>query len=561
MTSRDVSDAPFRARSDFGPVTSNTSLRTFSRIIDSTVSNIPRQTQHRGNLNKEQRVTLKGLQENRNIIVKPADKGGAVVVMDYEYYRTELLDQLADTGCYQKLTYDPTSKFQSQLGKLLDEACLHGWITEELRDALYVEHPVRPVIYTLPKIHKNLQNPPARPIISARGSLAEKIAKYVDTILQPLVRQLGSYLQDTTDFLRVVNSINAGDGNFLFVTMDVHSLYTCIPHDAGIHAVRDLLSNNPVYTGPPVEFILTLLEFILHNNYFKFEDNYFLQLTGTAMGSNVAPTYANIFMYWYETCNIYCHPLFRKHGVYFRHYIDDRFFLWYGTDEDLLTFVNDLNGVPSSIRFTVHRDKHSIDFLDVTVYKDSNNQLHTKIFQKPTDRNSLLHYTSSHPRHLLNSLPKSQMLRVVRITSKPEERQEALEAMAIRFLERGYPTELITGITTWAKSLDREAILRDKLEQEGDVENDVVYYMTTYDAHTPFIKKSILQHWPIVKTDAELTAINRKRVRFGYKRNKNLKELLSSADPVCKGVATLIVFYSKEKHFGHMNWIAWLLGA
>eukprot|EP00079_Xenopus_tropicalis_P036567 XP_017950338.1 PREDICTED: uncharacterized protein LOC101732623 [Xenopus tropicalis] len=68
-------------------------------------------------------------------------------------------------------------------------------------------------------------------------------------------------------------------------------------------------------------------------------------------------------------------------------------------------------------------------------------------------------------------------------------------------------------------------------------------------------------HWPIVKTDAELTAINRKRVRFGYKRNKNLKELLSSADPVCKGVATLIVFYSKEKHFGHMNWIAWLLGA
>eukprot|EP00079_Xenopus_tropicalis_P021708 XP_012813162.1 PREDICTED: uncharacterized protein LOC101730898 isoform X2 [Xenopus tropicalis] len=148
MTSRDVSDAPFRARSDFGPVTSNTSLRTFSRIIDSTVSNIPRQTQHRGNLNKEQRVTLKGLQENRNIIVKPADKGGAVVVMDYEYYRTELLDQLADTGCYQKLTYDPTSKFQSQLGKLLDEACLHGWITEELRDALYVEHPHWPIVKT-----------------------------------------------------------------------------------------------------------------------------------------------------------------------------------------------------------------------------------------------------------------------------------------------------------------------------------------------------------------------------------------------------------------------------
>ncbi|XP_041420023.1 uncharacterized protein LOC121398837 [Xenopus laevis] len=40
--------------------------------------------------------------------------------------------------------------------------------------------------------------------------------------------------------------------------------------------------------------------------------------------------------------------------------------------------------------------------------------------------------------------------------------------------------------------------------------------------------------WPIVKTDRELTAVNSKRIRFGHRRNKNLKELLSSADPVNK---------------------------
>ncbi|XP_041425108.1 uncharacterized protein LOC121395530 [Xenopus laevis] len=313
--------------------------------------------------------------------------------------------------------------------------------------------------------------------------------------------------------------------------MDVQSLYTCIPHEAGIQAVREFMSSNQTYSGPPSEFLISLLEFILYNNYFKFESDFFLQLTGTAMGSNVAPTYANIFMHKYETNNIYGHALFRKYGGYFRRYIDDLFFLWYGTKEELDIFVNDLNSLPSPIRFTVHSDASSIQFLDVTVYKDEEHQqLHTKIYQKPTDRNSLLHYSSSHPRHLLNSLPRSQMMRVVRITSDVEERGLALENMACRFLERGYPSKLIKDIKEWAGTLDREEVLRGPPRKVEDRSNDI-YYMTTFDARTPLIKSSILQHWPIVKSDHDLTALNRKRVCFGHRRNRNLKELLSPTDP------------------------------
>ncbi|XP_041417039.1 protein naked cuticle homolog 1 isoform X5 [Xenopus laevis] len=42
-------------------------------------------------------------------------------------------------------------------------------------------------------------------------------------------------------------------------------------------------------------------------------------------------------------------------------------------------------------------------------------------------------------------------------------------------------------------------------------------------------------HWPIIKTHIELSAINRKRIQFGYRRNKNLKELLSPTDPDSNG--------------------------
>ncbi|OCT76288.1 hypothetical protein XELAEV_18031485mg, partial [Xenopus laevis] len=217
------------------------------------------------------------------------------------------------------------------------------------------------------------------------------------------------------------------------------------------------------------------------------------------MGSNVAPSYANAYMHMYETKHILGHPLFRQYGGYYRLYIDDLFFLWHGSKEDLVNLLDDLNQISSNIRFTVHNDPEQIQFLDVTVYKDKgNNKLQTKIYWKATDRNSLQHYTSSHPKHLLESLPKSHMTLVVRLTSEEQERNRALNHMATQFLERGTPNDSL---------------------------------ITLNNGPCPWIGPQLLRHWPIIKTDVELTAINKKKVQFGYRRNKNLKELLSPTDP------------------------------
>ncbi|OCU00208.1 hypothetical protein XELAEV_18005984mg [Xenopus laevis] len=235
------------------------------------------------------------------------------------------------------------------------------------------------------------------------------------------------------------------------------------------------------------------------------------------MSSNVAPLYANTYMHMYETTkHILGHPLFRQYGDYYRRYIDDLFFLWYGSKEDLVNLVDDLNQIPSNIWFKVHNDPEQIQFLDVTVYKDKgNNKLQTKIYQKATDRNSLLHYTSSHPKLLLESLPKSQMMRVVRLTSEEQERNRALNHMATQFIKRGYPKRLVDNTKQWAMSLDRTATIKG-------------------DTHKKVPKTRNDTHWPIIKTDVELTAINKKKIQFGYRRNKNLKELLSPTDPVSK---------------------------
>ncbi|OCT86406.1 hypothetical protein XELAEV_18020089mg [Xenopus laevis] len=178
-----------------------------------------------------------------------------------------------------------------------------------------------------------------------------------------------------------------------------------------------------------------------------------------------------------------------------------------------------------------------MNYLDVTVYKNEvNKKLQTRIHQKLTDRNTLLHFNSSHPKHLVHLLPRSQMIQTVRITSDLVEQKKELEAMSTHFLERVYPKELIMQAMEWALTLDRISLLQDKTEtREWDRDN--LFYMNTYGPCSSLIKKSLLQHWPLISTDPDISKVVNKKLCFGYKHNRNLREI-SPADPVSKYVHT-----------------------
>ena len=80
--------------------------------------------------------------------------------------------------------------------------------------------------------------------------------------------------------------------------MYVRSLYTNIPNDEGLQAVRDAL--NASTTRLPTRIITTFLFLILTLNNFIFNGINYLQRTGCVMGTKCAPSYANIFMGMFE---------------------------------------------------------------------------------------------------------------------------------------------------------------------------------------------------------------------------------------------------------------------
>lgn len=57
---------------------------------------------------KDEQTALENLRSYDDIIIKQADKGSSVVVMDKEAYLKEAMRQLDDKEVYQPLVKDPT---------------------------------------------------------------------------------------------------------------------------------------------------------------------------------------------------------------------------------------------------------------------------------------------------------------------------------------------------------------------------------------------------------------------------------------------------------------------
>lgn len=126
---------------------------------------------------------------------------------------------------------------------------------------------------------------------------------------------------------------------------------------------------------------------------FLFRNTFYRQLRGTAMGSDMAPTYANVFMAALNENVIYPSEDFKYVKAWWR-YIDDIFAIWMGTQTELELFFQFLNKIDNDIKFTTTHLENSLQFLDTLIYKVN---LYADLFVKPTDHNNLLKYNNDHP--------------------------------------------------------------------------------------------------------------------------------------------------------------------
>ncbi|XP_056409446.1 uncharacterized protein LOC130328055 [Hyla sarda] len=238
------------------------------------------------------------------------------------------------------------------------------------------------------------------------------------------------------------------------------------------------------------------------------------------MGSNTAPTYANIYMAHFEEMYVYVSHHFR-HVLGWWRYIDDIFLIWSGGVSELLSFQDYLNDVITSIKFTLTHSYESINFLDVLV-RVENGGLTTDLYIKPTDCNMLLKFESCHPRPMVNSLPFSQMLRARRITDTKDKLETALKRMTDNFAKRGYPRDLVQRHRTHVEQMEEVP--------ERRIKNDTrVPFVTTYSEDSKAIGSIIRKHWHIIQDCCNISEFNSYPL-LSYRRQTNLKDRLVKAD-------------------------------
>ena len=280
--------------------TINTYVEAVKKDIDQSKTVTPRKL--RPNLSKDEKVALKDLSKRDDIIITNVDKGSAVVIMDVNDYIREGKYQLNDSKNCKVLAKDPTTTNNNLVNQTIGRFTQEQLINENIANGLKNPSPRAPQFYISPKIHK--EGNPGRPAVSSINCHTANISKYVDHHLQPIVKQIPSYVKDMKNFTNKMNAVKSVPKNSYLVTMDMRSLYTNIPNAEGISAVKRAFGKYSKKTTT-TKVIKMFLALILTLNNFVFNCIHYLQIKGCAMGTICAPAYANIFMANYELKYIY----------------------------------------------------------------------------------------------------------------------------------------------------------------------------------------------------------------------------------------------------------------
>ena len=518
-----------------------TKNKELSEIVSKIESCEPVSKEVSSNLTNGEKKALSDIKNFEDVVIKKADKGNVLVVMDSSFYREKLVlkDHLNTSG-YTKVNDDSDESVVKDLATLLDrfEKCLtkkeHSYMTNaDWQSSNF---------YVLPKIHKcqaikeaieeqkseyvTLSAPndlKGRPIVAGPNCPTKRLSELLDQILKPLVPQLKSYVKDDWDVLRKLPRTT--DGQCELVSCDVVSLYTSIPHDLGLEALKYWLqkSRHIVPSRFTDQFILAASAFVLKNNYFNFDNQLWLQLIGTAMGTNFAPAYACLTMGYLEETKL--KPQLLRYFTVdqtriiienFIRYIDDGFILWL-KDMNLERFKSIMNNLHPSIKWTFElgetvvlrsgEEVKKLNLLDILILLYLDGRIETDIFYKDTNTHDYLLYNSHHPEHVKNNIPFTLAKKIIVFCSSQfvEERLSELRTSLLackyppHIIDKGIHCARLQGpandpskkttplpfVTTYSSNLDSKRILTTARDLLSNVQDDRL--KDIFSGHSPLL--------------------------------------------------------------------------
>ena len=234
------------------------------------------------------------------------------------------------------------------------------------------------------------------------------------------------------------------------VSFDVSALFTSIPVDQALEFINRLIIKHQtdlefkskvgkawyeVADHLDREDVMALLKIVLNNFVFSFQDQFYKQLHGAAMGSPCSPVVANIYMEYFENKALGPElPISFTINTWLRYVDDVLTIIKKGTSNSLLAH---LNSIDPNIKFTIEspNEQGAIPFLDTFPRPSGNNIITTVLYRKPTHTDRYLDFNSNHPIRTLTDRAKN-------VCSSPELLAKEMDHLG-KVLRYNYPKWMI----------------------------------------------------------------------------------------------------------------------
>ena len=275
---------------------------------------------------------------------------------------------------------------------------------------------------------------------------------------------------------------------------------------------------------------------------FQFNSELFTQQIGGAMGQRHVPHYADTF--FARRIDNMIKEIAAKLStegtnllLFLKRVLDDIFEIFVGSTKTLHIFLEEINKIHTNIKFTMTHTTNifepeatrcscppqdSIQFLDTSCKIKEGHKKIVDLYRKPTDQNQYLLTSSCHPASQTDNIPFSLSLRIVRICSEPETRDQRLKEMKEFLMARNYRPGMVDSAINRAKAIPRARALR-YVAPHKPTRRPI--FVVTYDPRLPNVQKVQHTNWRRMKnTNPYLSEVFPEPPMVAFKRQKNVRD-------------------------------------
>jgi hypothetical protein len=209
---------------------------------------------------------------------------------------------------------------------------------------------------------------------------------------------------------------------------------------------------------------------------------------------------------------------------FYKQYRDDGIGFWHHGLTELNNFVQHLNTLHPTIKFTMTTG-HSVNYLDTTLSIDNNQKINSQTYYKATATFDYLHPQSNHPKHCKENIAISQNIRHIRNCTKYSTYNHHVQLLKTKLIQRGYSLKLLKKKLLVHSYKERVQLL--KYKQRASL--DRVPLVVLYDSKLPDINKILDKELKNANIDdTELTSMGGRPI-IGYQIHNTIGKKLIQA--------------------------------